>query len=181
MNVTVRAVRFAMAGRVVRRTEAVADFMSQRQLGHFGRYPVAVVDEGDDARVEAGHRVRFGVEGFGATSANAGHVDGGTRQPGQSQHPVLKVPAREHVRQANCLVIGLRMQLEEVGRVQLAAVSVLRPAVIRRALGQVVVLDVDHLEGSDAVQVLSFKHRAPVDAADGSKVLGNQRVDVSFR
>ena len=52
-EVAARSTRTALHRVVVRRAKVVADLVGESELGDFGRHPAVVVDEGDDARVEA--------------------------------------------------------------------------------------------------------------------------------
>jgi len=52
-EVATRSTRPALNRVIVRRTEVMADLVGEGELGDFGRNPAVVVDEGDDAGVEA--------------------------------------------------------------------------------------------------------------------------------
>ena len=55
-EVAARSTRPALHRVIVRGAEVVTDLVSESELGDFGRHPAVVVDEGDDARVEAALR-----------------------------------------------------------------------------------------------------------------------------
>lgn len=134
-----------------RRSEVVANLVGQRQLRDLGRHPAIVVDERDDARVQrplralvqSPHRLRVRLVLF----TNATGRTRGRRDPGQAECAAGKVAVREHIGQTKVLVVSERVNVEEVGHVNVLHAKRIRLARVRLAARRVIVdLDALHLQ-----------------------------------
>lgn len=205
---TVLSAGATLARVVVRRAEVVPDLVGERELRHLGRHPAVVVDERDDARVEAplGHarhpqrvlRVRLVALADAAGRARRRrHPRQSQRAPGEvtasTTRPISRgarriesivspLPIGEHVGETKVLVVALRVQVEKVGHVDVGqAELVLLAGVV--GLARLVVVDFDalHLEPRHPVRVLAVEFRVHVDGVHRLHVLRDERGDLLAR
>ncbi len=90
-------------------------------MRHLGRHPRIVVDESDNACVEASlRRVMDSIDVFCIAFvgfANPARRPRGGGHPSEAESATGKVPVGENVGEAELLVVGLGVQVEKVGHV----------------------------------------------------------------
>jgi len=156
-------------------------------LGHLGGHPAVVVDEGDDARVEAslgGVVDSVDILGVGfvlLTDASACATSRG--DPSEAKGPSREVPIGEHIGEAEFLVVLLRMQVQKVGHVNVGQAELLvLPVVPVMAVGVIEDLDSIHVESVPCVSVLPLgKLSVPIDPIDCLDMLRNHAQDLLLR
>ena len=172
---------------IVGRAKIVANLMGKGELGHLGGHPAVVVDKCDDARVETslGSVVDpvdiLGVGFVLFTDASTCATGGGN--PCEAKGTSSEVPICEDIGQAELLVVLLRVQVQEVGHVNVGQAELLvLPVVPVMAVGVVEDLDPVHVESVPRVSVLPLgKLCVPVDPVDGLHVLRNHAQDLLLR
>lgn len=155
------------------------NLVGQRQLGHFRRHTTVVIHKRNDAGVQRtlrtliqsanGFRVRF------VLFTNATGRSGRRCDPSQAERAARKVTIREHVRQAEDLMIAQRMQIEEIRHIDVFHTERIRIAVVRfLACGIVVDFDALHLESNVAMLDSSIELCVAVNVIDGRHMMGDQ-------
>ena len=167
--------------------KVMANLVRESELGDLGGHPAVVVDEGDDARVEAslgGVVDSVDILGVGfvlLTDATACATSRG--DPSEAKGPSREVPVGEDVGEAEFLVVLLRMQVQKVGHVNVGQAELLvLPVVPVMAVGVIEDLDPIHVESVPGVSVLPLgKLGVPVDPVDRLDVLGDHAQDLLLR